>query len=178
MVERIGVERALKAAESADLIIYVVDGSVPLDDPDRQIIDWINASDKKCLVIINKNDLEQNISESELRDAIRQDMDMLSISAMKSEGIEELEKKIEDMFSRGDISFNDEVFISSERQKQSLILADRSLSNVEESIGAGLSEDFYTIDLMDAYTELGHILGESVDEDLVDEIFGKFCMGK
>lgn len=178
VVERIGVERALKTAESADLIIFVVDGSVPLDDPDRQIIDWINASDKKCLVIINKNDLEQNISESELRDAIRQDMDMLSISAMKSEGIEELEKKIEDMFSRGDISFNDEVFISSERQKQSLILADRSLSNVEESIGAGLSEDFYTIDLMDAYTELGHILGESVDEDLVDEIFGKFCMGK
>ncbi len=178
VVERIGVERALKAAESADLIIYVVDGSVPLDDPDRQIIDWINASDKKCLVIINKNDLEQNISESELRDAIRQDMDMLSISAMKSEGIEELEKKIEDMFSKGDISFNDEVFISSERQKQSLILSDRSLSNVEESIGAGLSEDFYTIDLMDAYTELGHILGESVDEDLVDEIFGKFCMGK
>lgn len=178
LVEKIGVERALKAADLADLIIYVADGSVPLDDQDRQIIDWINASDKKCLVIINKNDLEQNISESELRDAIRQDTDMLSISAMKSEGIEELEKKIEDMFSRGDISFNDEVFISSERQKQSLIQAGRSLKNVEESIREGLSEDFYTIDLMDAYTELGHILGESVDEDLVDEIFGKFCMGK
>ena len=68
--------------------------------------------------------------------------------------------------------------ITSERQKQSLINALKSLEEVHNSINAGLSEDFYTIDLMNAYTELGYILGESVDEDLVDETFGKFCMGK
>ena len=178
VVERIGVERALRAAEDADLIIYVVDGSVPLDDSDRQIMDYINGSDKKTLVIVNKNDLERSFSEEDLRSELRGSADLLSVSAMKNEGIEELEQKIEELFLAGEIDLNEELFISSERQKQELISAKRSLMEVLNSIEAGLSEDFYTIDLMDAYTSLGHILGESVDEDLVNEIFGKFCMGK
>lgn len=178
VVERIGVERALRAAEDADLIIYVVDGSVPLDESDRQIMDYINGSDKKTLVIVNKNDLERSFSEEDLRSELRGSADLLSISAMKNEGIEELEQKIEELFLAGEIDLNEELFISSERQKQELISAKRSLMEVLNSIEAGLSEDFYTIDLMDAYTSLGHILGESVDEDLVNEIFGKFCMGK
>ena len=178
VVEKIGVERALKAAEGADLIIYVVDGSVPLDDSDRQIIDFINRSGIRTLVILNKNDLERSVSEDELKALLGEQQDMIYASALKNEGIEELEERIEELFSRGDISFNDEVIITSERQKQSLINALESLEEVKNSINAGLSEDFYTIDLMNAYTELGHILGESVDEDLVDEIFGKFCMGK
>ena len=178
VVEKIGVERALKAAEGADLIIYVVDGSVPLDDSDRQIIDFINRSAIRTLVILNKNDLERSVSEDELKKLLGEQQDMIYASALKNEGIDELEGRIEELFSRGEISFNDEVVITSERQKQSLINALKSLEEVHNSIEAGLSEDFYTIDLMNAYTELGHILGESVDEDLVDEIFGKFCMGK
>ena len=178
VVEKIGVERALKAAERADLIIYVVDGSVPLDDSDRQIIDFINRSAIRTLVILNKNDLERSVSEDELKKLLGEQQDMIYASALKNEGIDELEGRIEELFSRGEISFNDEVVITSERQKQSLINALKSLEEVHNSIEAGLSEDFYTIDLMNAYTELGHILGESVDEDLVDEIFGKFCMGK
>ena len=178
VVEKIGVERALKAAEGADLIIYVVDGSVPLDDSDRQIIDFINRSAIRTLVILNKNDLERSVSEDELKKLLGDQQDMIYASALKNEGIDELEGRIEELFSRGEISFNDEVVITSERQKQSLINALKSLEEVHNSINAGLSEDFYTIDLMNAYTELGYILGESVDEDLVDEIFGKFCMGK
>ena len=178
VVEKIGVERALKAAEGADLIIYVVDGSVPLDDSDRRIIDFINTSGIRTLIILNKNDLERSVSEDELKELLGEQQDMIYASALKNEGIDELEGRIEELFSRGEISFNDEVVITSERQKQSLINALKSLEEVHNSINAGLSEDFYTIDLMNAYTELGYILGESVDEDLVDEIFGKFCMGK
>ena len=178
VVEKIGVERALKAAEGADLIIYVVDGSVPLDDSDRQIIDFINRSAIRTLIILNKNDLERSVSEDELKALLGKQPDMIYASALKNEGIDELEKRIEELFSRGDISFNDEVIITSERQKLALINSLNSLLEVHNSVEAGLSEDFYTIDLMNAYTELGYILGESVDEDLVDEIFGKFCMGK
>ena len=178
VVERIGVERALKAAETADLIVYVADGSVALDASDLQIIDFINRTEKKALVIINKRDLEQSISEEDIRKRLRQEVRLSSISAVKNEGIDELEAEITEMFSQGELSYNDEIFITSERQKTELINADESLSEVERSIEAGLSEDFYTIDLMNAYTELGYILGENVDEDLVNEIFGKFCMGK
>ena len=178
VVERIGVERALKAAETADLIVYVADGSVALDASDLQIIDFINRTEKKALVIINKRDLEQSISEEDIRKRLRQEVRLSSISAVKNEGIDELEEEITEMFSQGELSYNDEIFITSERQKTELINADESLSEVERSIEAGLSEDFYTIDLMNAYTELGYILGENVDEDLVNEIFGKFCMGK
>ena len=177
-VERIGVERALKAAENADLIIYVVDGSVPLDESDRQIIEFINRTGIKSLIILNKKDLERSVSERELEEALKQKPELISISAIKNEGISDLEARIEGLFSSGELSFNDELIITSERQKQELMAADDALLNVIDSMEAGMSEDFYTIDLMNAYTSLGRILGESVDEDLVNEIFGKFCMGK
>ena len=108
VVEKIGVERALKAAEGADLIIYVVDGSVPLDDSDRRIIDFINTSGIRTLIILNKNDLERSVSEDELKALLGKQPDMIYASALKNEGIDELEKRIEELFSRGDISFNDE----------------------------------------------------------------------
>ena len=177
-VERIGVERALKAAREADLVIYVVDSSVPLEEADRQITSFLNENQKKAIVLLNKNDLKPAVTEGELRDLLPKETRILSVSAKEEAGIRELEDLIEEMFYRGGISYNDELYITSARQKEALIHAASSLEQVKNSIAQDMPEDFYSIDLMNAYTELGYILGEEVDEDLVNEIFSKFCMGK
>lgn len=177
-VERIGVERALKAAREADLVIYVVDSSVPLEEADRQITTFLNENQKKAIVLLNKNDLKPAVTEGELRDLLPEETRILSVSAKEEAGIRELEDLIEEMFYRGGISYNDELYITSARQKEALIHAVSSLEQVKNSIAQDMPEDFYSIDLMNAYTELGYILGEEVDEDLVNEIFSKFCMGK
>ena len=177
-VERIGVERALKAAREADLVIYVVDSSVPLEEADRQITSFLNENQKKAIVLLNKNDLKPAVTEGELRDLLPKETRILSVSAKEEAGIRELEDLIEEMFYRGGISYNDELYITSARQKEALIHAVSSLEQVKNSIAQDMPEDFYSIDLMNAYTELGYILGEEVDEDLVNEIFSKFCMGK
>ena len=99
-------------------------------------------------------------------------------SAKEEKGITELEEQIKEMFFGGEISFNDEVYITNARHKAALEEADKSLDLVRNSIEMGMPEDFFSIDLMNAYENLGKILGESVGEDLVNEIFSKFCMGK
>ena len=177
-VEKIGVERALKAARNEDLVIYVADASVPLDDSDRRIIAFLSQEEKKTIVLLNKNDLAGMVSEREIRELLPEDTCILSISAKHEVGIEELEQRIEEMFYTGSLSYNDELYITSARQKEALVKAAAALRQVRESVEQGMSEDFYSIDLMNAYTELGYILGEEVDEDLVNEIFSKFCMGK
>ena len=103
---------------------------------------------------------------------------VLNISAREETGLEELETMIKEMFFQGEISFNDEVYITNLRQKQALKDALESLKLVENSIEAGMPEDFFSIDLMNAYERLGSMIGESVGEDLVNEIFSKFCTGK
>ena len=106
------------------------------------------------------------------------DKPMIEISAKEEEGIYELEQTVKEMFFRGEIAFNDEVYITNVRQKEALEQAFTSLKQVKRSIEDGMPEDFYTIDLMDAYEALGSITGETIGEDLVNEIFSKFCMGK
>ena len=133
---------------------------------------------KKTIVLLNKNDLAGMVSEREIRELLPEDTCILSISAKHEVGIEELEQRIEEMFYTGSLSYNDELYITSARQKEALVKAAAALRQVRESVEQGMSEDFYSIDLMNAYTELGYILGEEVDEDLVNEIFSKFCMGK
>ena len=100
------------------------------------------------------------------------------ISALEETGIRELEEKIEQMFYKGRISFDEEVYITNARHKEALEEALRSLELVKQSIKLEMPEDFFSIDLMNAYESLGRIVGESVGEDLVNEIFSKFCMGK
>lgn len=174
LVEQIGVSRAKDAAKDADLIIYVVDGSVPLDENDENIISMIEG--QKAVVLLNKSDLERTVTVEELRR--KTDKRVIEISAKEELGIEELEKTVKDMFYGGEIDFNDQVYITNERHKSALTEALRSLKMVMESIDLGMPEDFYSIDLMNAYECLGSIVGESVGEDLINEIFGKFCMGK
>ena len=175
LVEKIGVKRAMEEAESADLILYVVDSSVPLDENDREIMELIR--DRKAVVLLNKSDLPVSVTVQELLKAV-QGHPVISISAKQEEGLDKLEEILKSMFMEGEVSFNDQVMITNARHLACLQEAKKSLEMVRQSIEEGMPEDFFTIDLMEAYTQLGYILGEEVDEDLVNRIFKKFCMGK
>ena len=173
-VERIGVDKARAAAKDADLILYVVDSSVPLDENDMEIITLIAS--KPAFVLLNKSDLQQVVSEEELRKHTLKEI--VRISVKEKEGLDLLEQKITDLFFSGVLSYNDEIYLTNERHKAALHTAVQSLSQVLESINQGMPEDFYSIDLTDAYEELGRIIGQSVDEDVINKIFQDFCMGK
>lgn len=173
-VEKIGVDRAKASAQDADLILYVVDASVPLDENDKGIIQLLK--DKKAIVLLNKSDLDPVVHEAVLKEML--DAPVLWISAKEETGITELEETIKSLFFTGEINFNDEVYITNIRHKTALTEANNSLQLVLDSIEMGMPEDFYTIDLMSAYESLGRIIGESVEDDLVNEIFSKFCTGK
>ena len=174
-VEKIGVDRAREYAEKADLIIYVADASRELDENDEQILDMIR--NKKTVILLNKSDLDPVITAEMIKEKAG-DIPIISASAKEEQGIHELEETVEKMFLTGTISFNDQIYITNARQKNALVSAVESMKKVVESIGAGMPEDFFSIDLMDAYETLGSITGESAGEDLVNEIFSKFCMGK
>ena len=174
IVEKIGVNKSREYIEKADLIIYVVDSSTELDENDQEIIEAIQ--NKKAIVLLNKSDLDAKTDASVLQTQLSKPI--LSISAKNNTGIHELETLIEEMFFSGKLSFNDEVYITNIRQKNALAEAQNSLKMVLQSIADGMPEDFFTIDMMNAYEALGTVIGESVGEDLVNEIFSKFCMGK
>lgn len=174
VVEKIGVEKARQMAEKADLILYVVDSSQPLDENDKEIMDLLRG--RKSIVIYNKTDLASAVDMGRLRE--KTGSQVIPVSVVEETGIEDLEKAIREMFFQGEISFDDEVYITNARHKTALEEAEKSLEMVTESIEAGMPEDFFSIDLMGAYEALGRILGESLGEDLVNEIFSKFCVGK
>ena len=174
VVEKIGVTRAMSAAEDADLIIYVVDGSRELDENDYQIMEFIK--DRKAVVLLNKSDLEQVVSIDEIME--KSGHAVIAISAKKESGIDKLEEEIKSLFYEGEIDFNDQVMITNVRHAQALREAYDSILMVKRSIEDEMPEDFYSIDLINAYEKLGLIIGESVEDDLVNEIFSKFCMGK
>ena len=144
------------------------------DENDHEIIEMIR--DKKAVILLNKSDLSTVVDKKALETLITKPM--IDISAKEETGIHELESTLKEMFYHGDISFNDEVYITNIRHKTALADALSSLKKVEESIENQMPEDFFTIDLMDAYESLGSITGETIGEDLVNEIFSKFCMGK
>ena len=177
IVEKLGVDKSRRFAKDADLIIYVVDSSTELDDNDMDIISMINAGVAgKVIVLLNKSDLDTRTTENDIKSYI--DCPVINISAKEQEGIDELEKKLEEMFLGGELSYNDEIMITRARQKDALRRAKESLELVKDGIAMAVPEDLLTIDLMNGYEELGKIIGESVEEDLVNEIFSKFCMGK
>jgi len=216
-IEKIGVDRAAGQIKDADLVLYVVDSSVSLDDNDRKIIQLIRG--KKVIVILNKSDLTNAVSEEELRAFLEknaagdlspenlnnasadeyadtrdnsstdgytgawdntstEEIPIVQMSSKYHTGMEDLEKQVEKMFFTGQIGQNDEVYITNERHRSALEEADRSLSLVQESIRNEMPEDFWSIDLMGACDALGKITGETAGEDLVNEIFASFCMGK
>ena len=173
-VENIGVNKAKQYAKDADLIIYVIDSSRPLDNNDYEIMDLI--MNKKVLVLLNKSDMEQVVTKEDVLKHLS--CNVISVSAKEETGIDKLESEIKDMFFNGNISTNEEIYITNLRHKNLLREALESLKLVKEGIDSNMSEDFLTIDLMNAYEKLGLIIGEEVEDDLADRIFEKFCMGK
>ncbi len=173
VVEKIGVTKTKEYLEKADLVLYMVDGSDAFTEEDRMAADMIK--DKKVIVLLNKSDLRCCVKPDDLAQISSH---ILSISAKEGDGIQELADLIGSMFSKGEISFNDQVVITNIRHKDALVQALESLTLVKESIAQQMPEDFYSIDLLHAYEVLGTIIGASITDDLVDEIFSKFCMGK
>lgn len=186
-IEKIGVKRALKYADDADLVIYVVDASTDLDENDREIASLIR--EKKKIILLNKSDLDGRVTEEEIRDLFgelpgveeemtEQETVIVNTSFKEGNGMDTVEETVKEMFFQGQIGSSNEIVITSVRHKKALEEAYNSLILVEKSLEEGMPEDFYSIDLMDAYASLGRIIGEEVDDDLVEEIFSKFCMGK
>ena len=201
VVEKIGVDRAKNAVEEADLVLYVIDSSVPFDENDESILEMIDG--KNTIVLLNKSDLTAAVTEDDIRfvtskitkieekknnfddfDIKLSDKEVLDVNriiktSMKDkDGVELFLKTVKEMFFHGDIVYNDEVYITNARHNEALQDAYDRLLQVQKSIEDQMPEDFYTIDLMSAYEKLGLIIGESVEDDLVNEIFSKFCMGK
>ena len=176
VIEKIGVDKAKKIALEADLVLYVIDASVEFDENDLEIFKLIQ--EKKCIILLNKTDLESKITEKDLENEQSKNTVIMKISAKENVGINEFENKIKDMFFHNDIHMNDELIITNMRHKEALIDSYESLKQVIKSIDDNMPEDFYSIDLMSAYSSLGFIIGEEIGDDLVNEIFSKFCMGK
>ena len=179
-VETIGIERALAAADNADLVRWLIDSSQAIDENDRAIYEHIR--ERRLIVLLNKTDLAPVTSQEDvlriLGDKGTDSIPIVHICASSGDGLDRLYETIRNMFYQGVLSFNDEVMITSTRQKSLLEEAYGFLENVEGSIAAGLPEDFYSIDLTGACRCLGAITGKETGEDLVNEIFEKFCMGK
>ena len=181
-VEAIGVERTLSEIEKADLILFMVDGHKPLDHNDEQIIKAV--SHKNVIVMINKSDLEQAVEPAEVRQRLLEVDDSLSdapiveISALYEQGLEKLAGAIEDRFFSADEVKSQDMIIVSKRHEQALRQADEALERALDAIGSGLSEEFWLLDVREAYDRLGMITGTQVGENLIDEIFSQFCMGK
>lgn len=173
-VEKIGVDRAKQYIEQADFILFVVDGSEEWSDEDEQILPLI--AQKKGIILLNKADLKAKVSELFLKDKLS--WDTIAFSNETKQGLQQLEQYITDKFERGDLQFNDQICLTSIRHKNAVMQAVNSLHRVEQSIKDGMPEDFFTIDLMEAYQQLGLINGDTATEDLVNKIFEEFCMGK
>ncbi len=176
MLENIGIERARDAAKEADLIICVIDSSENLNNDDIELIQDIKNSNIKSLILLNKSDKKNVITKEDIKEIT--DIDVVLFSAREAYGLEELESIIKQKFYNKEISFDEEIFITNIRHKEALLNAKSSIQSIIEGIKNRIPEDFFSIDLMEAYESLGSIIGESVSEDLIDEIFSKFCMGK
>jgi tRNA modification GTPase len=182
IIEKIGVDKAKSKVDEADLVLYILDSTNEIDSEDREIIDLCKG--KKTIVLLNKNDLSDNIKITD--DIVRiqfsgnqnDNLPVISTSMLKGNGIDELKSAVADLFLNGDIVPKQEVYITNLRHKNLLKNASDSLELVLDSINKNLSEDFFTVDLTNAYAALGEIIGEEVGDDLVEEIFSKFCMGK
>ncbi len=174
VIEKIGVEKAIRIAEDADLIIYVLDSSTRLDQNDESILELIDH--KKAVLLLNKSDLQPQVSREEIRSKTCHPVIYASIK--EQTGLAELEQIIKDMFFEGELTQQEDIYITNERHKEAFAQSLEGLRLVKQSIDAGMPEDFYSIDLMSAYEALGAIIGENVEEDLVNMIFQEFCMGK
>lgn len=173
VVEKIGVDKSIKTITDAELILYVLDSSEELNEDNFKIFEKIK--DKNVIIIFNKNDKSKSISINKIPKEFNK---QVSISLLDEKGLDELSDIIKSSLHNTNLILDDEIYIANERQVELLKNAEESIKRVIESIENNVSEDFLTIDLTDAYAELGKILGEEIEEDIVNKIFKDFCMGK
>ena len=175
MVEKIGVQKSKESIDSADLVIIVLDSSKPLTDEDLEILE--NAKSKKTIVLLNKIDLEQAIDQTVIEEIVGKD-NIIKISALKNEGIEQIHDKIEAMVFAGDVKSSSSVVITNSRHKDALFKAYNSINDAIAGIDQRLPYDFIEVDFKNIWDYLGYINGDTVQEDLLDTIFSNFCIGK
>ena len=174
IIEKLGVEKTYKYADNADLIIMVIDSSNKLNDEDIGLFEYIK--NRNAIILLNKSDLKTVISEKDVAEYTEKKV--LSISAKDETGIIELKDCLEEMFISGSIDFNDEILITNERHFNLIEQAINSIKDALNNIEMEMPEDLISIDLVNSYESLGGIIGESLENDIIDEIFSKFCMGK
>ncbi|WP_313339295.1 tRNA uridine-5-carboxymethylaminomethyl(34) synthesis GTPase MnmE [Sedimentibacter sp.] len=172
-VEKIGVEKALNKVDEADLVIMVFDSSIALEQDDEYIIDYIK--NKKVIYISNKTDLPRKLNLEKYENI---EKELINISVLKNQGLEEIINKVNQMFFDGTINISDELIINNVRHKNLLIKAKNSFREVLNSINNQMTIDFIEIDLKQAMESLGLIVGKTVSDDLIDKIFNEFCIGK
>lgn len=175
VVEKIGVEKSMASFDSADLIIMVVDSSSELSDEDREILEKVEG--KETILLLNKTDLPQVIDEEEVKKYV-DEKNIIKISALHNEGIEDVHDRIEDMVYTGDIKSSSNVIITNSRHKDALYRAMKSLEDAMKAIEDRMPLDFVEVDLKNVWDYLGYINGDTVSEDLLDNIFHNFCIGK
>ncbi len=173
-VESIGIQRAKDSIKEADLILFMIDSSDDLNIEDRYILKEIQ--DKKSIVILNKTDLSCRTNKDLISDMT--DSPVVEVSVKDKTGIQDLKNIIKEMFYKNEIEDGKKIYITNKRHIELLKNVLTSLEETVTSIRSGMTEDTYTIDLMDAYINLGYIIGEEISDDLADRIFSEFCMGK
>ncbi|ABY93668.1 MAG: tRNA uridine-5-carboxymethylaminomethyl(34) synthesis GTPase MnmE [Thermoanaerobacter sp.] len=175
LVEKIGVTKSKEVLAEADLILFVLDASRELTKEDYEIFDILTG--KNIIFVLNKIDLPKKIDEKELKD-LTKDGIIIEVSTVEKIGLEELENTIYNLVFRGDISLREDEIVINSRHKEALINAKKYMESCVEAIEGGYSEDLITIDLNAALDQLGKITGETATEDLINEIFERFCVGK
>jgi tRNA modification GTPase len=175
IVERIGVEKSREFINKADLVILILDGSEIINENDKKIIDLVK--NKKLIVLVNKVDLDIRIDMEYIRNLF-EGHPIINVSAKKGIGVQELENTIHHLFMSGNININSDVMITNVRHKDSLVRAKKSISECIEAIDNGMPLDMIFIDLSNAIESLGEIIGFTVSEEIIDQIFREFCLGK
>ena len=175
VVEKIGVEKSMASFDTADLIIMVVDSSSELSEEDREILEKVQG--KETIILLNKTDLPQVIDEEEVKKYVNEE-NIIKISALHNEGIEDVHDRIEAMVYKGDIKSSSNVIITNSRHKDALYRAMKSAEDAMRAIEDRMPLDFVEVDLKNIWDYLGYINGDTVSEDLLDNIFHNFCIGK
>ncbi|WP_373897211.1 tRNA uridine-5-carboxymethylaminomethyl(34) synthesis GTPase MnmE [Haloimpatiens sp. FM7315] len=173
VVEKIGVEKSKEKIEEADLIILMLDLSRNLDKEDQEIIEYIK--NRKYIVLLNKSDLHRNIESNELNEL--ESKFLIDVSVKTGEGLEEIKNCIKDLFFKGEIKTED-IYITNNRHKEVLIRARESLSSAVDTLLHVEAIDLASIDIRNAWSSLGEITGDTVEENIIDKIFSEFCLGK
>ncbi|MBQ3612004.1 MAG: tRNA uridine-5-carboxymethylaminomethyl(34) synthesis GTPase MnmE [Firmicutes bacterium] len=175
MVEKIGIEKSKEAFNNSDFVIFILDGSVPLSQEDREIAEYLKT--RKSLVLINKSDLTQAFTHDEVKEMIP-DAKIIETSFIMGEGINEIEEFIEEMVYGGEIVQSESLMVNNVRHIELLNKGRDSLRDALNMAQMKEALDFIEIDVKNAYEFLGEIIGETVSDDIIDEVFARFCLGK